>query len=171
MIIDNFKGAIARRGGLAKTNRFDVLITLPASIADDRGRDLTLLCESAILPGKQITSTEWSLYGHTIKIPTNFIQEDVTCLFNVTSDYYVKRVFDRWQNVVINNETFLLGYDNEFKADIHIRQLNELDAVIYETVLLGAYPIAVQPIMLDNNAEQQTQKLSVTFSYNDYRQF
>jgi hypothetical protein len=170
MTINNFKGTIARRGGLAKANRFDVLITLPSSIAADRGRDLTLLCESAILPGKQITSTEWSLYGHTIKIPTNFIQEDVTCLFNVTNDYYVKRVFDRWQNKVISNTTFLAGYDAEFKADVRIRQLDEHDVIVYETVLLGAYPIAVQPITLDNNAEQQTQKLSVTFSYNDYRQ-
>jgi hypothetical protein len=169
-MINEFKNTIARRGGLAKANRFDVLITLPAAIAADRGRDLSLLCESAILPGKQITSTEWALYGHTVKIPTNFILEDVTCLFNVTSDYYVKRVFDRWQNKVINNETFLAGYDIEFKADVRIRQLDETDMVVYETILQGAYPIAVQPITLDNNADQQTQKLSVTFSYNNYIQ-
>lgn len=169
-MINKFKDTITRRGGLAKANRFDVIITLPPFIAADRGRDLSLLCESAILPGKQITSTEWALFGHTIKIPTNFIQEDVTCLFNVTSDYYAKRVFDRWQNAVIDSVTFLLNYDENFKADISIRQLDENDKPIYETILQGAYPIAVQPIMLDNNAEQQTQKLSVTFSYNNYIQ-
>lgn len=161
---------LSRRGGLARTNRFEVLIPLPTRLATDRGRDLTLLCESALLPGKQITSTEWSVYGHAIKIPTNFIQEDVTCLFNVTNDFYVKRIFDRWQNSVINNETYLLNYDDEFKVDMRIRQLDENNQVVYEMVLLGAYPISVQPIMFDNNADQQTQKLSVTFTYNNYLQ-
>lgn len=169
-MINEFKSIIARRGGLSRANRFEIQITLPANIADDQGRDLTLLCESTFLPGKQITSTEWSIYGHTIKVPTNFIQEDVTCLFNITNDYYVKRIFDKWQNVVINNETYLKNYDSEFKVDITIRQLDEADVIVYETVLLGAYPISVQPIVLDNNADQQTQKLSVTFSYVNYIQ-
>lgn len=168
--IDDFKSLIARRGGLARSNRFEVEINLPRSLAPDGGRDLKLLCESAILPGKQITSTEWSMFGHSIKIPTNFIQEDVTCIFNITNDYYVKRVFDRWQNSVINNETFLMSYHDEFKQDVFIRQLDENDKPIYETQLMGAFPIAVQPIVLDNNAEQQTQKVSVTFSYTNYRQ-
>lgn len=169
-MINEFKNTIVKRGGLAKANRFDVQITLPTSLAEDRGRDLTLLCESAILPGKQITSTEWALYGHTIKVPTNFIQEDVTCVFNITNDYYVKRVFDRWQNSVINNETYLLNYDETYRLDMNIRQLDEQDKVIFDAQLLGAYPISVQPIVLDNNAEQTTQKLSVTFSYVNYIQ-
>lgn len=169
-MINAFKNTIARRGGLSKSNRFDVLITLPASLAEDRGRDLSLLCESAILPGKQITSTEWALFGHTIKVPTNFIQEDVTCLFNVTNDYYAKRVFDRWQNAVIDPVTFLLNYDKEYRLDMRIRQLNEQDQIIFETLLQGAYPISVQPLILDNNADQATQKLSVTFSYINYIQ-
>lgn len=170
-MIDVYKALITRRGGFCKTNRFDIMFTLPRRLAiDDRGRDLSLLCESTLLPGKQITSTEWSLYGHSIKIPTNFIQEDVTCLFNVTGDYYVKRIFDNWQNLVINNETYLTNYDEDYKADIRIRQLDEQDMVVYETRLLSAYPISVQPIMLDNNAESQVQKLSVTFSYNNYIQ-
>jgi len=169
-MINEFKSTIARRGGLAKSNRFEVIITLPPSLAVDRGKDLTLLCESAMLPGKQITSMEWALYGHTIKVPTNFIQEDVTCLFNVTNDFYAKNVFDRWQAAVINVDTFLLNYDNEYRLDISIRQLDEMNQVVHETLLTGAYPIAVQPIMLDNNADQQTQKLSVTFSYVNYVQ-
>lgn len=170
-MIDAFKGVINKRGGLAKATRFDVMFTLPNGISDDRGRDLTLLCETCQLPGKQITTMEYSLYGHTIKIPTNFIQEDVTCIFNVTNDYYAKRIFDTWQNRVISNETYNLGYDNAFKADVKIRQLNEQDEIMYTTILMGAYPLSVQAMPFDNGANEMTQKLSVSFCYNDYRSF
>lgn len=168
--IDAFKATIVKHGGLARTNRFNVLISLPVGLAADQGRDLSLLCETAILPGKQITSMEWAMFGHTVKVPTNFIQEDVTCTFNVTNDYYVKHIFDLWQHRVIDGVTFNLNYDSHFKTDILIQQLDEADVVVYETKLHGAYPISVQPITLDNNAELQTQKLSVTFSYANYTQ-
>lgn len=170
--IDDFKSVITKRGGLSKANRFDVMFTLPPTIeSDDRGRDLTLMCESAQLPGKQITSMEWSLYGHNIKVPTSFIQEDVSLVFNVTSDYYAKRIFDNWQNAVIDNVTFLLNYDSDFKVDILIRQLDEEDRVVYTSQLLGAYPISVQAMTLDNNSDSQTQKVTVIFAFNDFKQF
>lgn len=171
-MINAFKSIIAKRGGLSKANRFDVLINLPPSIAsDDRGRDLSLLCESAQLPGKQITTIEWSLYGHNIKVPTNFIQEDATLVFNITNDYYAKKIFDSWQNKVISNESYLLSYDSDFKVDILIRQLDETDKIVYTTQLLNAYPISVQSVALDNSADSQTQKLSVVFAYDNFKQF
>jgi hypothetical protein len=170
--LDAFKAAMARRGGISKANRFDMICTLPPNIAsDDKGRDLTLMCESAQLPGKQITSIEYSLYGHNIKVPTGFIQEDVTLVFNITNDYYAKRIFDLWQNVVVSNTTFNLAYDSEFKVDIMIRQLNDDDSVVYTTHLLRAYPISVQAMTLDNNSDSQTQKLTVVIAYDDFRQF
>jgi hypothetical protein len=169
MNINAFKNILARRGGLAKQNRFNIIIALPVSLASDQGRDLSLLCESTMIPGKQITTVEYALYGHSTKIPTNFIQEDVTCVFNITNDYYVKTVFDRWQNKVIDTKTYLLNYDKEYRLDIIIQQLDEKDKVIFETKLLGAYPISVQQIMLDNGADGATQKLSVTFSYLNYK--
>jgi hypothetical protein len=171
-MINAFKSIISKRGGLSKANRFDVLINLPPNIgSDDRGRDLSLLCESAQLPGKQITTLEWSLYGHNIKVPTNFIQEDATLVFNITNDYYAKRIFDIWQNRVISDVSYLLAYDSEFKVDILIRQLDEEDKIVYTTQLMRAYPISVQAIALDNNAESQTQKLSVVFAYDNFKQF
>lgn len=170
--INDFKSAITKRGGLAKANRFQVMFTLPQSIqSDDRGKNLSLMCESAQLPGKQITTMEWSMYGHNIKVPTSFIQEDVTLVFNVTSDYYAKRIFDNWQNAVINDISFLLNYDSDFKVDVFIHQLDEEDKIIYTSQLLGAYPISVQAMSLDSNSDSQTQKVTVVLAFNDFKQF
>ena len=170
-MIDQFKATIQSRGGLSRANRFEVIIPLPRTIPEaDRGRDLTLLCESTIFPGKQILTQEWAIYSHTIKVPYGFLQEDINCIFNITNDYYAKNVFDQWQNKVIDNERYLINYDEDFKTDITLRQLDETDRPIYEYILYGAYPLSVQPIVFDNNADQQTQKLSVSFAYNNFEQ-
>lgn len=170
--IDKFKAAMTRRGGVSKANRFDIVCTLPPNItSDDRGRDLSLVCESALIPGKQITSIEYSMYGHNIKVPTSFIQEDVTLVFNITNDYYAKRIFDVWQNSVIGNRSFNLAYDSEYKVDVLIRALDEDDKVTYTAKLYGAYPISVQAMTIDNNADSQVQKLTVVMCYNDWDLF
>ncbi len=170
-MINQFKALVTKRGGLSKTNRFDIIVSLPPGItsADDRGRDLTLLCESASLPGKQITTIEWALYGHPSKVPSGFLYEDVNLIFNITSDYYVKKIFDEWQLLSISEETYNVGYDSDYKADMIIRQLDEQDNPIYSVKLKGAYPITVQSIMLDNNSDGSTQKLSVTMTYSSLK--
>lgn len=169
-MINDFKALIAKRGGLSKTNRFDVIMTLPIGIdVDDRGRDLTLLCESASLPGKQITTVEYALFGHNRKVPSGFIQEDVTLSFNITNDYYVKTIFDKWQALVIDLSTYGLAWDSDYQTDIQLRQLDENDEPVWTTTLIGAYPITVNSIQLDNNSDSTTQKLSVTISYTDFK--
>jgi hypothetical protein len=75
---------------------------------------------------------------------------------------------DKWQNKIIDNEKYHINYDEDFKTTILIRQLDEQDRGVYETKLEGAYPVSVQPLVFDNNADLQTQKLSVTFSYNNF---
>ena len=157
---------ITRRGGLARTNRFEVLFVLPPGIdSGDGGRSLTLLCESASFPGKQITTLEWSLFGHASKIPTGFLYEDVTLVFNVTSDYYVKKIFDSWQKLAISENTYNLAYDSSYKADVIITQLDEADQPLYSISLEGAYPITVQSIAVDSGSESSTQKMSTTLTF------
>lgn len=170
-MIDQFKSTISKRGGLSKTNRFEVLIHLPQALTNfDRGRDLSLLCESTFLPGKQITSTEYTPgFGFVVKIPTGFIIEDVSFVFNITNDYYAKKVFDQWQNIIIDPVRYLVAYDNEFKTNVTIRQLDEENKPIYEVVFVEAYPVSVNTISLDNNAVDVVQKMSVTFTCAGYK--
>ena len=170
MNIDDLTAMIRKRSGFAKPNRFEVKFTLPNTISDDGGRDLTLLCESASMPGKQIMTFEWAAFGHSIKVPHNFIQEDVSCIFNLTNDFYAKDIFDKWQNLVIDNENYSINYDDVFKSNMTIIQLDENDKEIYEYILYRAYPVNVGSLILDNNSENQIHRLPVTFSYNNYSQ-
>lgn len=186
--IEQLKSTIVKRGGLAKANRFSVYLTPPESaivntdlesigaalvnggqnIINDP-RDISILCESITIPGRQITSQEYSSGHYTRKMPTGFIEEDVNVTFLLTNDYYIKRMFDRWINLVIpvnsKGTDFELAFPNEYTTNIVINQLDEKDIPIYNIKLMDAYPINVNSIELSNTAENTIARVTVTFAY------
>ena len=97
--IDNLKATIAKKGGVAMQNRFQVFFTPPtanslksllnsdpkvlvgdiAKNAISGGsiknmipdpRDISILCESVNLPGRQITTIDYTAEKQSIKIPS-----------------------------------------------------------------------------------------------------
>jgi hypothetical protein len=160
--IAQFVALISKRGGIAKTNRFRIEISIPTYSSGD----ISLLCESISFPSKAIQSFDFSSYRNTIKIPTGFANEDVTAVFHLTNDYYIKNIFDNWLNSIVNTESYFIAYDATFKTDIKIYQLNERDEDIYAIKLKDAYPISMSAVDLNNTSTNATQKLSVDFTYN-----
>ena len=131
-------------------------------------RDITILCESCTLPGRQIMTLDYQTFRQPEKLPYGYINEDVTFSFLLTNDYYVKKLFDKWQNLIINNDTYRIRYQEEFVTDVVIQQLNKANLPVYGVVLKGAYPISFNSVPLDNTAENSIQKCTVTFTYEDF---
>jgi hypothetical protein len=188
--IDSFKSTIGKRGGLAKTNRFAVFMSPPdqsllnidignifvsaisgnfnaKSLINDP-RDIGLLCESCSIPGRQIQTMEHSHFRQSVKVANSYFNEDVTFVFHLTNDYYMKKMFDKWTSLVINPDTFKLNYDSTYKRDVTIQQLNEKDVPVYGITLRNAYPVTVQSVELNNSAQDSIQKLSITMTYEDF---
>lgn len=187
MSIDNLKSIISKRGGLAKANRFQIVFTPPqGSLLGAKGligaltsggglksmindpRDISLLCENVTIPGRQITTLDYQADKQPVKIPYSFINEDVTCSFLLTNDYYMKTMFDDWLEQVFNTETYRAKFKKDFTSDVVIQQLNEKNIPVYGVRLENAFPTTVAGITLDNNSESAVQKISVTFSYDNY---
>lgn len=187
MSIDNLKSTISKRGGLAKANRFQVFFTPPqGSLLSAQGllgaltsggglksmindpRDISLLCENVTLPGRQITTLDYQAEKQAVKIPYSFINEDVTCSFLLTNDYYMKTVFDSWLESVFDSGSYRAKFKEDFTSDVVIQQLNEKNIPVYGVRLEKAFPTTVTGITLDNNSESAVQKINVTFSYDNY---
>lgn len=189
MSIDNLKAMIGKRGGVAQQNRFQVIFTPPTQsllnlnettavgalrgettagslIADPR--DISLLCESASLPGRQITSIDYTSNKITTKIPYSILNEDVTLNFILTNDYYMKTMMDDWQSAVYDSDIYRVGYKKDFITDVIIQQLDKDNKPVYGVKLEDAFPVTVSSIVLDNTAENTAQKLSVTMSYSNF---
>jgi hypothetical protein len=184
--IDDLKSAINRRGGLASANRFSIYIQQPllnlsldnlatgilsgggiGTVLNDP-RDMSLLCESCSIPGRQITTSEYVTVDHGVKKPYTYINEDVTFTFHLTEDFYIRKVFDSWMGRVIDTDTHRLNYKETYVQDVIIQQLAKNGVPIYSVKLREAFPISVNAIELNNSAENTTQKVTVTMAYKDF---
>ena len=187
--IDNFKSTLGKRGGVAQQNRFQVIFTPPTqsllnlnastlvgalrgktsakSLINDP-RDISMLCESASLPGRQITSIDYTANRNTVKVPYGVLNEDVTLSFLLTNDYYIKTMMDDWMASIVDMDIYRVGYKKDFTTDVVIQQLDKDNVPVYGVRLENAFPTTVSSIVLDNASENTAQKLSITLSYDNY---
>lgn len=185
--IDDFKSTVMKHDSLALPNRFNVIFTPPkmsllnlnvgnlmanavsgglkARNFINDPRDISMLCKSANMPGRQITTLDHQAHRETHKIPYTYIDEDFTAVFHLTQDYYIKSIFDNWAGNIFDDNTYTAAYKKDFTTDIRIQQLNKEDKVVYGARLLNAYPTSIGGVAFTNDGENQTLDMSVTFSY------
>ena len=196
--IDTLKSTINRRGGIARGNRFAVYVnhpskgmssllnfnpaTLLSNLISGQGvnagdfisdpRDMFLLCRSATMPGKRISTTEATHNHHLSKKPYSAATDEVTMSFMLTNDYYIKKYFDMWQEMIVDTsgDHYKTFYKNEYCTDIIIQQLSASNDVIpgYTIKLENAYPIQVGQVELTNESEG-LMELSITWEYDNFK--
>jgi hypothetical protein len=196
--IDTMKSTINRRGGLARGNRYAVYISHPSKsinsllqfnpatllsnlisgdgvhigdfISDPR--DMFLLCQTATMPGKRILTTEAMHNHHLAKKPYSAATDEVTMSFILTNDYYIKKYFDMWQEMIIDTsgEHYKAFYKQDYCTDVLIQQISQSNDMIpgYTIKLENAYPITVGSIDLSEGSEGMME-LSITFEYDNFK--
>ena len=190
MNIDNLKSTIAKKGGLAPSNRFNVIFAPPAvsllnlnveniigsvisgnfnagNLLNDP-RDISILCKSVTLPGRTLSTFEHDHDRQQNKYPYTFIDEDVTMTFHLTNDYYMRNMLEQWQSGIFNTESYVSGFKNDYSVDVIIQQLNQKNIPVYGVKLEKAYPVSYESITLDNSSENAVNEMSVTFAYNKF---
>jgi|TARA_R110000744_G_scaffold245244_1_gene362014 hypothetical protein len=169
--IDQFKSIIGKRNGLAKSNRFNVFMNPPQSLYRanelDELRDLNVMCESCSMPGRQIQTFDMKYFRQDIKTPQGFINEDISFVFNLTNDFFIKRLFDDWTNLIIDRESYKLNYSSVYKRSVEIYQLDSQNQITYKVELKNAFPVSVQAVEL-GNANGDVQQVTVEFTYEDF---
>ena len=196
--IDTMKSTINRRGGLARGNRYAVYISHPsksinsllgynpatllsnlisgdgvnvANFINDP-RDMFLFCESVAIPGKRITTTEATHNHNMTKKPYSMMTDEVSMSFMLTADYYIKKYFDMWQEMIIDSsgDHYKAYYKRDYSSDITIQQLSASNDVVpgYTVKLENAYPIQMSAIELGNGSDGVMQ-VDITWEYDNWR--
>ena len=163
-----------KRAGFSQPNRYKVFIDPPnlqggstgqAVLNSDRQRQLSLMCQTASLPGINLATTEAYIYGPPYNIPYNQVYDDVTLVFLVDAQMNEKQIFDNWANSIINPETKDANFYKEYVTDITIEQLDRNENPVYSVKLIEAYPTVVNELGLDSGSTDEIHRLAVTFSY------
>lgn len=131
-------------------------------------RDISLLCESCTLPGRTITTMDYQTTKQVVKIPYSFINEDVSFTFLLTGDYYIRKMFDQWMDKTFDANKYQLKYKENYVSDVRIAQLNKNNIPVYTIQLHNAYPTGINAITLDNNSDNQIQRVTVTMTYENF---
>ena len=169
--LQNMISEISSQRGLIQQARYRVIINLPAALLSLLGsytQHMSIVCHEAKLPGKSLATDNINEFnGPKLKMPYQEDYQDIGFSYICTGNFIERAFFDIWMNLVVNKETHLFNFRNEYSTKIQIFQLNSIGEQIYGIELESAYPIAITEQNL-TYSDENFQQLSVTLNYYDY---
>lgn len=135
-------------------------------------RYLGLQCESAELPGKSLQTSDVKIYGPSFKVPYMASYDVTTLTFLCTNEFYERKLFDRWLESIIPNDTnnprFPKGKNSSYMTNIKIIQYDDFIKQIYAVELIDAFPVTIASQAL-SWSEDNFHRLNVQFSYQKFK--
>tara|TARA_R110000787_G_scaffold56123_2_gene129163 strand:+ start:5310 stop:5906 length:597 start_codon:yes stop_codon:yes gene_type:complete len=182
--ISEIKSSITFGGGLARTNKF--LVTLPSlgsgGIVGFLGsRNMNILCRTAQIPGKQVTTHEKRIGMKFEKVAYGYAVEDVTLTFMETALMPIRRYFDEWRELILNEDAQTAAYKTEYQKRVVISQLAmplpfgaltnipiDVNASTYSVELVNAFPTTITSVDYNNEADGFVET-TVSMSYTNWK--
>lgn len=174
--VNEFISHLDQNNMVAHANMFNVNITVPTGLASGGYgmRELQLTCESAELPGVDITPIEYRHYAFAKRIPHHFNFSPLSLTFYCTGTMMEKRFFDAWMNLCISKDSGLINYrlDNngnpQYESDITISQFDTAGHVTYFAQAFECMPISVSPLNT-NWADDSVHRVNVQFLFTKWK--
>lgn len=204
--INTFNSNLNKLRGVQRTSHYYVRIPVPNKldktsnynseteaitvVGSGVDRELGLLCESCVLPGISLNTTEIRRYGFGAqeKKPYAPTFVDQTFTFMGDNSGKVHRFFYQWMNSIVGfsqshtipSKAFgLEPYQVEYKkdssgfpnytVDITITTVDEANRTINEVTLFDAYPIFLGDVQLSWAESDSYVRFPVTFTFTHWR--
>ena len=177
MDLDKFKTTVAKHGGKAVQNRFNVIFTPPersllnldfnsiitqslsggfnAKNLINDPRDISLLCQTVNIPGRTMNTFTYEAESTEQKndYPYEMVYDDCSMKFMCTNDMYIRKMFDKWFDIIYNPTTNRFGLKDDYSVDVVIQMLNKQDIPVYGVKLLKAFPVKISGFDLTQDKE------------------
>ena len=165
--IGNFLSEV-RTSGLAKPNRFEVIITNPICVRNPAyGTKVGMMCDQAMLPMTRLITSRQQIFGppsfHPVGV--DYGGDNMGMQFLVDRNFEVKKYFDQWMDGIVNRSTYTTAYQRQYLTSMVVRQLDEADNVTYAVKFEDIFPTVVNVLNLDHTLSNTVHKLNVTFNY------
>jgi hypothetical protein len=124
--VSEFRNHFSRHNEFAKTSKFDVFVTAPPGLGMSAA-DLRFQCETTELPGYTVNTVDGRYYGVANPVASFPTYADLTLTFVCAGDFWEKKFFDRWMNLVIPFNNYNPNYKDNYTAPkIEINQYSEV---------------------------------------------
>jgi hypothetical protein len=170
--VSEFRTHFSKHSEFAKTSKFDVLISPPRKLPmAASASDLRFQCETTELPGYTINTVDNRYYAIASPVATFPTFNEISLTFVCAGDFWEKKFFDRWMNLVVPFNNYNPNYkDNYTSPKIEINQysdvadINSQPVAIYKASIFGAFPTSIAPMSV-NWGDDAVHRLVVTFKY------
>jgi hypothetical protein len=167
--IKEFTAAV-KSNGLARANRYAVVLNLPKSMLGFNAKTVekaVLFCDQIQLPGVNFSTSQNRSFGEFRETPYEKLYEHINMSFYMDKDMQVKVLFDQWHSNIYNPTTRTFNYYDQYTSDITIEVQDGAGKPTYWVTLHECYPKSIGAVQLDY-ASKDIMKLSVSMAYKWY---
>jgi hypothetical protein len=153
--------------GMARTNRFRVILTPPSKLPQlgvEGLKNILLFCDQVQIPGLNLATIQNRTYGEFREVPYEKLYGDIQMSFYVDNNLTVKGLFDDWMNLIQSPGSRNFEYYDNYTSSMQIEVLDTNDRLRHRTYIYEAYPKTISPIQMDY-ASKDVMKLQVNMQY------
>ena len=146
------------------------LPTLGGLLTNQRGKTeaLMMFCETAQIPGRDIFSTEFRVYGESRQIGIRHQHGDLTVSYYTSDDLRERRFFENWQDLIFNPSNKQHSYYEMYIGSMEISKYNQgwtEETARYKFNEVYPTNVGVQELQSDQG---DLLRLNMTFKYYNY---
>ena len=166
--LDKFTSQISSKG-LASPNKFYLKFTkIPSTALGNSGiQDLNIMCESAVLAGRNVQSLLDRQYGLNREVAYNGpTYNPITLSFLCTKDYTEKRILDRWNNLIVDiSNGYDVEYYNNYIGEMTVSALDVTGKETYSIHYKECWPKTVNGVELNHSTQNTAARITVEMAY------
>lgn len=133
---------------------------------------VSLMAENCSIPGKQIATTPFTMYGTTMKMPYGSLFDDFNVGFICSKSMVERTFFDVWSSFIHNPHNNYMNYLDDYVGTIVVVKLNDATGpgqvsaanAMSVWMLQEVYPVTIQAQEL-SYASDDYLRLNVQFAY------
>ena len=162
------------RGGGARPNRYNVILTFPPAVPQGlvAATKLGFTCKATAIPASSMGVIDAPYMGRQVKIPGDKVWADWTVTALVDQDYLARGSFETWHNLINGFDTNVASAGMQDPANCFARAkvqlLDRYDRVTRTSDVEGIWPSEVGEITLGYDQNDQLMEQQVTFAINGW---
>ena len=195
-VLQRFQAQINQGEGMARPNRFYVIINPPQKLVTTPGgppsqlsqntnndlssaamrENMQMMCNKITMPSRDINTAPHKTYGPKREMPYAYSFSGEIELTFFGDKFLRQRMFwENWQKTIFDGETHDMRYYDDYVGSIDIFQLGQFDAkadddarVTYAVRLYEVYPQTISPIEYTYGNNNSIVEVPVTLNFRNW---